>query len=102
VLIEIANSDPADISAVHEEEDRKIMDEASLVLLRPANQQGVEDRVMTEREKIEALAARFRNLTGTWHWGHVRASPRITLDERDLIVRGLETLADGEKAKDNG
>ena len=33
VLIEIANSDPADIAAVHEEEDRKTMDEAALLLL---------------------------------------------------------------------
>lgn len=33
VLIEIANSDPDDIRAVHEEADRKIMDEAALVLL---------------------------------------------------------------------
>jgi hypothetical protein len=36
VLIEIANSDAADIRAVHEEEDRKIMDEAALVLHRLA------------------------------------------------------------------
>ena len=34
VLIEIANSDPSDINAIHEETDRKIMDEAALLLVR--------------------------------------------------------------------
>ena len=33
VLIEIANADPADIAAVHEEADRKMMDEAALLLI---------------------------------------------------------------------
>lgn len=33
VLIEIANSDPEDIRAIHEEKDRKIMDQVSLRLL---------------------------------------------------------------------
>ena len=33
VLLEIANSDPDDIRAIHEEEDRRIMDEAALMLL---------------------------------------------------------------------
>ena len=32
VLIEIANSDPEDFRAIHEEEDRKITDEAALMI----------------------------------------------------------------------
>lgn len=32
LLIEIANSDPEDFRAIHEEEDRKITDEAALMI----------------------------------------------------------------------